>query len=111
MGLRCCSRRRSIMLLADDYCLIYTVCGEKQRVTKKNTLSDSIHGGSLMDRMQGESDSQLLREYAENGSEAAFRKSSPVTPIWYFRRRCGKSGRPIWPATRLKTCLLTSPVK
>src|SRR5438477_11206723 len=65
MGLRCCSRRRSIMLLADDYCLIYTVCGEKQRVTQKNTLSDSIHGGSLMDRMQGKSDSELLREYAE----------------------------------------------
>jgi len=35
-------------------------------------LSDSIHGGSLKDKMQGKSDSQLLREYAENGSEAAF---------------------------------------
>src|SRR6266571_4263122 len=35
MGLRCCSRRRSIMLLADDYCLIYTVCGEKQRVSER----------------------------------------------------------------------------
>src|SRR5437867_8537635 len=38
----------------------------------KNTLSDSAPGGSLMDKMQGKSDSQLLREYAENSSEIAF---------------------------------------
>jgi RNA polymerase sigma factor (sigma-70 family) len=35
-------------------------------------LSDFIAGGCLMSEMQRRTDAQLLREYAENGSEAAF---------------------------------------
>ena len=44
----------------------------RDRDTANNTLSDYTHGGSLIDKMQGKFDSQLLREYVENGSETAF---------------------------------------
>src|SRR6266545_4834652 len=35
-------------------------------------LSDFIAGGCLISEMQHRTDAQLLREYAENGSEPAF---------------------------------------
>src|SRR6185436_2641629 len=38
----------------------------------RNSLSDFFHDGCLIYEMKARSDAELLREYAEQGSEAAF---------------------------------------
>jgi RNA polymerase sigma factor (sigma-70 family) len=44
---------------------------QRNQIPKKN-LSDFLRPGYLMGEMQPKSDAQLLREYAESGSESAF---------------------------------------
>jgi RNA polymerase sigma factor (sigma-70 family) len=46
--------------------------GRRRNQISRKTLSDFLRSGYLIGEMQPKSDAQLLREYAESGSESAF---------------------------------------